>query len=239
MRRAILSLTLPLLLVAGASRANAGGLDVRIGCFLPRGNETLFQDLNSLYTPNGDPSRGVTGDDFNGVFGGAEYNMVVAPNLEVGFSVDGFGQSVDTSYRDYVRPGGTEIRQTLKLSMVPVGVTLRILPTSKRLRLVPYAGGGVDAVFYTYEEYGDFIDFYDPELPVIPDAFRAEGTAFGVHALGGLRVYVNRDFAITGEARYQWAEDEMGDDFLPNEPGLINRIDLSGWTFTVGLHVRF
>ncbi len=31
----------------------------------------------------------------------------------------------------------------------------------------------------------------------------------------------------------------MGDDFAPNEPGLVNRIDLSGASFTVGLHVRF
>ncbi len=97
----------------------------------------------------------------------------------------------------------------------------------------------MDAIFWKYEEFGDFIDFGDPELPIYADAFVADGTAFGVHALGGLRVYLNRDIAIVGEGRYQWATDDMGDDFSPNEPGLVNTIDLSGWTATIGVHIRF
>jgi hypothetical protein len=241
-RRAILSLTLPVLLIAGASGAEAGGFDARIGGFFPRARDcgipseqraeyTLFQDDCELYF--------VSQSDFDGIFGGAEYSGVVSPYLEVGVHVDGYGRSVDTSYRDYVRPDGSEIFQTLKLTSVPVGVTLRIIPTGKRARVAPYVGGGVDAVFYTYEEFGDFIDFFDPDLAVVPDHFRSDGVAFGVHAVGGLRVYLNRDFAITGEGRYLWAGDDMGDDFAPNEPGLVNRIDLGGWAFTVGLHVRF
>ncbi len=78
-----------------------------------------------------------------------------------------------------------------------------------------------------------------PSHPIIPDAFHDSGTAFGVHAVAGLRVYFNRDFAIVGEGRYQWAKTDMGEDFAPNESGLINTIDLSGPSFTVGLHIRF
>jgi hypothetical protein len=226
-----LSLTLVATFLAGASSASASGLDLRIGGFFPRGNETLFQDVRELYM--------VEKSDFYGVYGGIEYNTEVAPNLEVGVSFDAFGSSEDTSYRDYVRPDGREIEQTLKLRMMPLGVTLRFLPTAKSASFVPYVGGGVDAVFYKYEEYGDFIDFFDPDYTVVPDAFRSESVAFGFHAVAGLRVYINRDFAIVGEGRYQWAEDDMGDDFAPNEAGLINRIDLSGPSFTVGLHVRF
>ncbi len=110
---------------------------------------------------------------------------------------------------------------------------------------MPFVGGGVDAIFYEYEERGDFVCFPPAsgacrfDYDVVPDAFKADSVAFGLHALGGMRVYLNRDFAIVGEGRYQWAGHDMGDDFAPNEPGLVNRIDLSGWTFTVGLHVRF
>ena len=60
MRRATLSLTLLALLVAGASRATAGGVDLRVGGFFPRGRDcgvpssqraeyTLFQDVCELY----------------------------------------------------------------------------------------------------------------------------------------------------------------------------------------------
>lgn len=236
MRRATLSLTL-LVLLAAASRAVAGGLDLRIGGYFPRGSETLFQDDRSLYF--------VEKSDFYGVYGGVEYNHVLMDNVELGIHLDGYGRTVDTSYRDYTWDDGSEIRQSLKLSMVPLGVSVRFVPTSKRTKIAPFVGGGVDAVFYQYEEFGDFVCFppaggaCEHDWDVVSDAFESDGTAFGFHALGGLRVYVNRDFAIVAEGRYQWAEDDMSDDFAPNEAGLVNRIDLSGWTFTVGVHVRF
>ncbi len=245
MRRATLSLTLLALFLAGASRAGAGGLDLRIGAFMPRGQDTLFQDLNSLYTPDGNEAHGVEPSDFTGVYGGIEYHHVLMDYVELGVHLDGYGRTVDSSYRHYTWDDGTEIRQSLKLSMIPLGVSIRFLPTGKSTRIAPYVGGGVDAVFYQYEEFGDFVCFPPAagtcrfDYDIVPDHFKGEGTAFGVHALGGLRVYLNRDFAIVGEGRYQWAEDDMGGDFAPNEPGLVNRIDLSGWTVTVGVHVRF
>jgi hypothetical protein len=100
-------------------------------------------------------------------------------------------------------------------------------------------GAGLDAVFYTYEEEGSFIDFFDPSYPIIDDHMRAHGVTLGGHVVGGLRVYLNRDFALVGEGRYLWAKHEMGGDFAPNEPDLVNRIDLGGASFTLGLHLRF
>jgi hypothetical protein len=230
-----------ILLLAGAGRADAGGLDLRIGGFFPRMRDcgvtapnpeyTLFRDVCDLYF--------IETGDFDGVYGGVEYNQVLASFVEVGVHYDYYSNTEDTSYRDYTRPDDSEIRQSLRLRVAPLGVTVRFLPTAKRHRIVPFVGGGVDALFYKYEEYGDFIDFFDPDLAILPDAFVAEDTAFGYHALGGLRVYLNRDFAIVGEGRYQWGKHDMGDDFAPNEPGLVNTIDLGGWTFTVGVHVRF
>jgi hypothetical protein len=230
-----------ILLFAGAGRADAGGLDLRVGGFFPRMRDcgvadptaeyTLFQDVCGLFF--------VGKGDFDGVYGGVEYNQVVMDYLEVGVRFDYYSRTIDTSYREWTRPDDSEIRQSLRLRVAPLGVTVRVLPTDKRHKLVPYVGGGIDALFYEYEEFGDFIDFFDPELPIIADHFVADSTAFGYHALGGIRVYLNRDFAIAGEGRYQWGKHDMGDDFSPNEPGLVNTIDLSGWSFTVGVHVRF
>jgi hypothetical protein len=230
-RRAILSLTLPALLLAGPSPASAGGLDLRIGGYFPRGNETLFQDVHDLFI--------VQKSDFNGVYGGIEYNQKILDNVELGVHFDGYSRTIDTSYRDYTRPGGDEIRQRLRLRQAPLGVSIRLVPTSKRAKIAPFVGGGVDAIFYHYEEEGDFIDFEDPTLPILSDAFVADGTAFGVHVLGGFRVYLNRDFAVVAEGRYQWATDKMGGDFGPTASGFVYTLDLSGATATVGLHVRF
>jgi hypothetical protein len=244
-RRAAASITLLLALVGAAPSVQAQGLDLRAGAFLPRQRDcgipssipaeyTLFQDVCELYVVN----QG----DFDGWYGGGEYNHVILKNVEAAIHFDYSSKTIDTFYRDYERPpslGGGDIFQTLRLRTWPVGVSLRFIPTSKRAKLAPYVGGGVDAVFYQYEEFGDFIDFFDPDLAIYPDHFIADGTAFGVHALGGFRIYVNRDIAIVGEAKYMWAKDDMDDDFSPNGAGLVNRIDLSGWTFTGGVHIRF
>jgi outer membrane protein W len=243
-RRAAANITLILLgLAAAAPAVHAQGLDLRVGAFLPRQRDcgvpsnvsaeyTLFQDVCDLYA--------VGTGAFDGVYGGIEYNHVIMNNVELAVHFDGHSKTVDTFYRDYERPGsGGDIFQTLRLQTAPLGVSLRFIPTAKRHKFAPFVGGGVDAVFYKYEEWGDFIDFFDPDLPIYNDAFVGEGTAFGVHALGGFRLYVNRDFAIVGEARYQWAKADMNDDFAPNAAGLVNTIDLSGWTFTGGVHLRF
>jgi hypothetical protein len=241
-RRATLSLILVALVVAGASPALAGGFDARIGGFLPRARDcgipsnqraeyTLFQDDCELYF--------VKPSDFDGVYGGIEFNQVLNSYVEIGVSYDYYSRTTDTSYRDYTHPDGGEIQQSLRLRVSPLGLTVRLMPTGKKAKVAPYIGGGIDALFYKYEEYGDFIDFYDPDLAITGDHFVTDSTAFGYHALGGLRVYLNRDFAIVGEGRYQWGKDDMRDDFAPNDPALVNTIDLSGWTFTVGVHVRF
>jgi len=175
-RRATLTLTLLGLTVAAASRAGAAGFDARIGAYFPRGDETLFQDDRSLYF--------VDKSDFYGLYGGVEFNKVLMRNVELGISLDGYERTTDTSYRDYTHSDGGEIRQSLKFRQVPLGVTIRFLPTSKRAKVVPYVGGGVDAIFWNYEEFGDLIDFQSPDCdtdvgcPIVPDHFRSHGTAF-------------------------------------------------------------
>ncbi len=231
MRRALSSLILLPLLMGAPSPASAGGLDVRLGAFFPRADSNLFLDDESLYF--------VSKEDWAGFSWGIEYNHVLAKYLEVAIHVDGYQKTIDTSYRDFVRPDGSDIFQTLKLDIVPFGVTVQLVPTSKRTKVAPFLGGGVDLFYWKYQEFGDFIDFFNPDLPVDPDHFISDGVTFGFHATGGVRIYLNRDFAIVVRGAYQWAEATMGGDFSPNEPGLINRLDLSGASVTLGLHVRF
>jgi hypothetical protein len=241
-QRAILSLTLLPLLMASAGPASAGGFDLRLGAFIPRARDcgiptsqpaeyTLFQDVCELYF--------VEKSDWTSFAGGVEYNHVLARNLEIGVSVDGYSKTVDTSYRDFVRPDDSEIYQSLRVNIVPFGLTVRLIPTKKRTKVAPYLGGGIDLLYWKYEEFGDFIDFWDPDLPVEGDHFISSGVTFGFHAAGGVRFYLNRDFALVAEGRYQWGKATMGGDFGANEPGLVNRLDLGGASVFFGLHVRF
>lgn len=212
--------------------AAASDLDLRLGAFFPRAQSNLFDDNRELYGfGENDP---LEKSDWIGVYGGAEWRFRIAPSLYAGLHLDGYGRTRNTEYVDFERPDGRPIEQSLKLRIVPLGASLRWVPRDGRHDISPYLGAGIDAVFYKYEEIGDFIDFFDDDLPVIGDHFVDDGAALGFHALAGLRVPVSDDISLTGEARYLWARKDMGDDF-----GNDLRIDLSGLSATFGVSIRF
>jgi len=221
--------------------ARASGLDVRLGAFAPRAHSDLFSDDADLYTLESRSRQCTTTDcpglrtrDWVGVYGGAEYSFNLGEHTELGFSIDGYGRTLHTSYRQSVRDDGSEIRQDLKLSLVPVGVSLRFLPASHHAPIQPYVTVGGDVVFYRYEEFGDFIDFFDPNRAIQPDSFRSDGAVLGGHAAAGLRVPLGHDFALTGEVRYLWAQKKrMNDDFD------LNHLDVNGGSATLGFRIRF
>jgi outer membrane protein with beta-barrel domain len=219
------------LLAALPASASAASLQLRIGGFLPRADSNLFDDDNELYT--------VDKEDWRGVTGGAEFTFEPSDHVEFGLHLDGYSRTVDTNYRNYTRPSGQEILQSLRLTLVPLGATVRLLPTDRYATLQPYVGVGPDLVFYEYEEFGDFIDFGSEELDIVSDHFRSRGAAPGFHVTGGVRVRLGHDFSVLGEARYQWAKRELGDDFRqqPGQDAL--RLDMSGLSAVVGLSIRF
>ena len=226
MRRMVMVAALAALGFAAAPEwASASGLDVRAGAFFPRADSNIFEDTEELF--------GADKDDWIGFTGGVEFSFNLAEHVELGFHVDGYDRELDTEYVDFERPNGELIFQTLKLTSVPMGATIRFVVNPSRGAITPYIGAGVDAVYYEYEQYGDFIDFFDDDLPVRFDVFADSGTAFGVHVAGGLRIPLGDDFSIVAEGRYLWAKTDMGEDFRQNE------IDLSGPSATLGVNLRF
>jgi hypothetical protein len=204
----------------------ADGIEVRAGAFFPRADSgardewlyDLFQDHSELYT--------VSRSDWVGAVGGIEFTRRLAPHFELALHVDGYSRTNDTTYRE-----DGSIPQTLRLSIVPVGLSLKFLASDKRAGLQPYVALGGDLVIWKYEAWGEFLDFdtYD----VWYSEFESTGVAPGLHAAAGVRVPISYDFSLTAEGRYQWAESDMGDDFQ------YNRIDLTGASVTVGFYVRF
>jgi hypothetical protein len=212
--------------------AGASDLDLRIGAYFPSADSSLFDDNEELYGFG--PSQLIEDSDWIGVYGGAEWRFRLKPSLYLGLHLDGYGRRLDTEYLDFERPNGAPILQSLKLSVIPLGASLRWVPRDGRHDVSPYFGAGIDAVFYQYEEFGDFIDFFADDLPVVPDHFVDDGVAFGAHALVGVRVPVSDDISVLAEARYLWSRTDMGDDFGPDLT-----IDLGGLSATFGVSIRF
>ena len=207
------------------AEAAASGLEVRIGGMVPRAKSILFDDSVVLYT--------VEKDDFAGAFGGIEFTKNLSPNIELGLSIDGYGREIPTVYRDFARPSGRDIEQTLRLVIVPTSAIIRFQPRGRYRTFTPYAGVGVAAVFWQYEEFGDFIDFDDSDLPVVFDSFKSTGVTPGLVLNAGLRYRINEDFQVTADFRNFSGKQTMTGDFAPNE------IDVSGAAFTLGFRLTF
>ena len=205
--------------------ASASGLELRLGGMVPRAKSILFDDSVVLYD--------IKKSDFEGAFGGLEFTKNLTPNVELGLSVDGYGREVPSVYRDYTRPSGREIEQTLRLVIVPASAIVRLLPGGRYRTFTPYLGVGVSAIYWQYEEFGDFIDFAQKGQPVVFDSFKSTGTTTGLVLNAGLRYRINEDFQITADFRNFSGKQKMGGDFSPNE------IDVSGAAVTVGFRLNF
>lgn len=210
----------------------ASGLELRVGGMIPRAKSILFDDDVALYR--------VEKKDFTGGFGGIEFTKGLSPNLELGLSVDGYGREIPTSYRDFTRPSGREIEQTIRLVIVPASAILRVLPGGRYRELTPYVGAGIAAIAWQYEEFGDFIDFRAAGQPVSFDSFKSKGATPGLVLNAGLRYRINEDFQVTADFRNFSGRQTMGGDFRSsNSASIRNVIDVSGAAFTVGFRVTF
>ncbi|MEO5761848.1 MAG: outer membrane beta-barrel protein [Vicinamibacteria bacterium] len=206
--------------------ARASGLELRIGGMAPRAKSVLFQDSFTLYTAEK--------KDFQGVFGGVEFTKNLSSNVELGLSIEGYGREVPTVYRDFTRPSGREIEQTLRFVVVPTSAVLRLVPSGRYRTWTPYVGVGAAAMFWQYEEFGDFIDFDVSGFPVVSDSFKSTGVAPALVLNAGLRYRFNEDFQITADYRsFSAKKRRASGDFAPNE------IDVSGDAFTLGFRLTF
>jgi len=221
-------------LLFASQEASAGGLELRLGGMKPRAKSILFDDSIALYDAlKGGDFKKLDRDDFIGGAGGIEFTTTVAPNIELGFSVDGYGREIPSRYSDFTRPSGRDIEQTLRLVIVPTSAIVRVVPTGRYRKFAPYVGGGVSAIWWQYEEFGDFIDFQASGQPVSFDSFKSNGTKVGFVLNAGLRYRLNEDFQVTADFRNFSGKQQMKGDFRPNE------IDVSGGMFTVGVRVTF
>jgi hypothetical protein len=171
-------------------------------------------------------------DDFNGVTFGGEWLVPVGPFIEFGAGASFYRQTVPTVYRDFVASNNTEIEQNLRLRMIPMAFTARVVPTGQSSPIQPYFGGGVTIINWRYSEFGDFVDFGSPGLIVRSGSFVADGNEVGLVLLGGVR-FVGDVVSVGGDVRYQRADAELDDRFAAP------RIDLGGWTYQATLGFRF
>jgi opacity protein-like surface antigen len=170
-------------------------------------------------------------NDLNRATFGGEYLFAPARSVEVGVGL-GFSQrTISTVYADLTHSNGDEIRQDIKLRMIPVNFTGRFLILPRGSSVEPYIGGGVTAIRFQYSEVGEFVDEIGTIFPAV---YKTEGTAAGPIILAGVRAPVE-NWTVGGEFAWQKVVADV-----PAAAGLLGtKLDLGGWNFNFTVGVRF
>jgi len=210
----------------------------------PAAAQQTFNFSLGLFTPRGADAR-VEGDvlnenrnflafdigDFKSASVGAEWLIPLGNYVEGGIGVSFSRRTVASVYEDFVDNDGTEIEQDLRLRLVPVAFTFRVLPLGQSSPVQPYFGAGLGVFNWRYSESGEFVDF-GAGRAVFRDIFVAEGNETGPIVLAGIR-YGGESVSAGGEIRYHSADADLDDRFAGPA------IDLGGWTYQVTVGVRF
>lgn len=169
--------------------------------------------------------------DFNTGSIGLEWLLPVGEYFEIGAGAGFTNRRVPTVYDAFVNRNGSEIEQDLRLRIVPLTATLRVLPFGRSRAVQPYIGGGIGLYNYRYSEVGGFVDFTDRS--VFSDRFVAEGNETGAVVLAGIRAPIGDVWSLGGEVRYQNAKADLSTDFLGST------LDLSGVHYLFTVHIKF
>jgi hypothetical protein len=175
-------------------------------------------------------------DEFNGATVGGEWLVPLGDYFEGGAGVAFSRRTVPSVYADFVDNDGTEIEQDLRLRIVPISFTIRVLPFGQSSGVQPYFGAGLGIFSWRYSESGEFVDFGTAPFTIFRDQFVASGSETGPVALGGVR-FAGETLSAGAEIRYHSADAALGDEFalLTDEP----RIDLGGWMYQFTIGFRF
>jgi len=209
-------------------------ISLTAGISMPRGGSDLFDFTTRELT--------VEQHDFNAPVVEGRLAFRVNDRVDLMATVGGGSSTTRSEFREWEGSDGLPIEQTTTFSMVhfTLGGKAYLMDRGKKVgslawipaRFAPYVGAEAGWIFHEFLQEGEFVDFetYD----IFDDYFRNEGTAPTVQALAGMDLSINNRVMLTTEARYGWASDELGIDFVGFEA-----LDLSGFQVTAGFTVRF
>ena len=152
------------------------------------------------------------------------------------------GTSAGSEFRNWVDQDSLPIQQTTTFIRVPLTVSIKeyLLPRGQAIghftwipsTFVPYVGAGGGAMYYRFEQQGSFVDY--STLAVFDSDFPSSGWTPTGHVFAGFDYAMSPRYALTTEGRYTWANAALSDSFTG-----FSRIDLSGYTVSAGVSVRF
>ena len=211
-----------------------GSLGIRGAWVFASANSDLYDFVSQHLT--------VDKKDFNAPMIGFDVGWAMTSRFDLTFGGEFSQAKKGSEYRAFIDNRGLPINQetTLKERNLYGSVRFSFVPRGRSISrfawvprgLTPYVGAGAGALWYRFEQSGDFVDFAD--LSVFTDYFTSAGYAPSAHVFGGTDVQLYRILFLTVEGRYVWANAKLDKDFIDFDP-----IDLAGFRLSTGINVRF
>ena len=215
-------------------------LTVRVGAVRPQASDGVFAATGS------DGRRLLTlgSDAFLGAGFGADVGVPISQQWELQFSATTSARRVESEYRDFVDNRDLPIEQASRLRRVPlsVGVRYNLVPAGRTIsrlawvprKLVPYLAAGAGAMYYRFQQEGDFVDFQSTSLDVFSARLEGKGWAPLGYGAAGLTWSVLPSVAINTELRYDHSRTPIQGDYTG-----FGNTTLSGLGLSTGLQFRF
>ena len=170
--------------------------------------------------------------DFDGFTFGGEWLIGLHDKFDAGLGLGYFQETVHAVDSNFVNVNGAEVVTNLKLRIVPLTATFRLLPLGHNAPVQPYVGAGIGVFGWRYSEYGQFVD--PDDHTIFNGNFVGTGWDVGPVVLGGVRVPIGPT-AAGFEARWQSAKGTLP----PGQGFAGTKIDLGGMNYLFTFNIRF
>ena len=215
-----------------------GSFTIRAGYALPSAGSAVFDDAISQLTINK--------SDFSGFDWGGDISYSPSPRFDIVFDGEVSSSNHNSEFRDWVDNNDLPIEQSTKFRRIPLTVGMRYYLADRGRavsqfayipsRFAPYVGAAAGAMHYRFRQEGDFVDFNTEDLEVFSAKIEDSGWTPMAHGMAGADFTVGPWLALVFEGRYQWAKATLDPEVFQ---GGYDKLDLTGFTGTVGFKVRF
>jgi opacity protein-like surface antigen len=261
MKKTLILLTAMILLVPGLVFSDL--VTFKVGYFLPHGAKYDLSNPrpNDLWWIEFDQMT-FTPSMYQSTNFGFSYEYFFSNQLSLILGVEGYSKSKLGQYLDYVGIEFTDgdfafpddfqadffPSHTFSVTITPFQLSLKIAPFGRRMKVIPYIGGGVGLYLWSVRLFGDLIDFEDDSYyyedediivdPIYPiygvDAREENKLKFGYQAFGGVMIPLANRLSLEAEFKYNNAKADFTEAFEG-----FDRFDLGGYQISVGLNYWF
>ncbi len=199
-------------------------LNLKIGLFVPR----MQSDLWEINLENLTFSK----SDMMNVYYAGEYEMYLDGYTSFSLELGSYTKNIYAEYRDYTYASGEPVYQNISLRLTPIEANFKYYPLGHRHTVLPFIGAGAGVYAWTFQQWGDFINFTDNTIS--QGSAETRRFSFGLNGRAGMVFRIQPRFAIALEGKYLYLKGKLSEDFQG-----FDSLDLGGFTVNVSVNIFF